>query len=106
METTYIKWLIIFLSSPLLLLWIINFKLLWRYKRTIAFCICWALIFSIPWDYWAIQTKIWLFPQDTNIGLLLGGIPLEEFIFYVLATVFVSSITILVKQYGRRSLVD
>lgn len=95
---SYIMWLSIFVWVPTLLLWITNFRILRQYKRTFLFCIFWALIFSVPWDWWAIKTKVWIFPQDTNLGIWFGGLPLEEYLFIIFVTFGVSTLTLVVKN--------
>ena len=94
----YIYWLIIFVWLPIIVLWAINWKYLSQYKKTFLYCIIWALIFSIPWDIWAVQTQIWLFPQDTNIGFWIGGLPLEEYLFMIFVTLLISTIALLLRK--------
>jgi len=100
----YLKWLTIFLWLPLLILWATNLRTLWQYKRTISFCVFWALVIVFPWEYWAVHTQIWIFPPETNLGILLGGIPLEEYLFIVFATILVCTITLLFRErVGQRA---
>ena len=94
----YIYWLSIFVWLPLLILWVVNWKYLSRYKKTFLYCIEWALLFSIPWDIWAVKVQIWLFPQDTNIGLWIGGLPLEEYFFIIFVTMLISTIVLLLRR--------
>jgi len=61
----------------------------------------WAVVFSAPWDFWAVQTQIWIFPEETNVGLLLGGVPIEEYLFYTFVTALVSTITLILKSRFR-----
>lgn len=95
---TYIYWLTIFVWLPIIVLWAINWKYLSQYKKTFLYCIIWALIFSIPWDIWAVRVDIWHFPADTNIGILIGGLPVEEYFFMIFVTMLVSTITLLLKK--------
>ena len=97
----YLAWLLIFVWIPTLLLWITNFDILHRYKKTLSFCIFWALIFSVPWDYWAIKTEIWVFPQDTNLGIWFSGLPLEEYLFISFVTLEVSTLTLVLKHRAK-----
>lgn len=98
----YLIWLSIFVWVPTLLLWVTNFDILRRYKRTLLFCTFFALLFSIPWDYWATKSKIWIFPQETNLGIWLGGLPLEEYLFIIFVTLEVSTITLIVKNKAKK----
>lgn len=46
MKYQYLLWLAIFVWVPTLVLWLTNFDLLKRYKKTLGFCIFWALVFT------------------------------------------------------------
>jgi lycopene cyclase domain-containing protein len=91
---TYLRWLAIFLCLPLAVLWLTHFRLLWSQRRTIRTCAVWALILSVPWDGWAIRTRIWTFPADTHLGFRIAGLPLEEYLFIVCAAILISSLTL------------
>ncbi len=93
----YLIWLSIFIWFPILLLWIFNFKLLWKYRITLLHVMLFALIFFIPWDLLAINTHIWSFPKGTNLGILIGKIPLEEYLFTVFGALFAGCLTIIAK---------
>jgi len=94
----YILWLSIFVWLPLIILWALNWNYLSQYKKTFLYCAGWALLFSIPWDIWAIQTRIWIFPPETNIGIWIGGLPMEEYFYIIFVTVLISTITLLIKK--------
>jgi len=95
----YIFWLAIFVWLPIIILWAMNWEYLLKYKRTFLYCIIWAFIFSIPWDIWAVRADIWHFPSDTNIGVLIGGLPLEEYFFMAFVTILISTVVLLLKKY-------
>ena len=98
----YIQWLSIFVWAPLLVLWILNWQYLSRYKQTFLYCIGFALLFSVPWDILAVQTQIWQFPQDTNLGIWISGLPLEEYLFMIFVTLLISTTTLLIKRRFER----
>lgn len=56
-----------------------------------------ALVFSVPWDLLAVNTKIWSFPRETNLGIYIGILPLEEYLFIIFITLLVSCLTIIAK---------
>jgi lycopene cyclase domain-containing protein len=56
-----------------------------------------ALVFSIPWDIFAVTNHLWFFPKEGNIGFLILGLPIEEYLFMTTVTLLIGSITILVK---------
>jgi len=91
-------WLLLIVCAPTLVLWMFNFDYLKNYKKTLFACILSALAFSIPWDYWAIRINIWKFPTETNVGFWFFGIPLEEYLFMMLVTFYISTITLVLKR--------
>lgn len=46
-------------------------------------------IFSFPWDYFAIGTGVWSYPE--NPGPRLYGVPVNDMIFLWLCTFFTTS---------------
>lgn len=94
----YIYWLSIFVWLPLIVLWAINWRYLLQYRKTFLYCVIWALIFSIPWDIWAVRADIWHFPQDTNVGFRISGLPLEEYFFMIFVTMLLSTVVLLLKK--------
>lgn len=93
----YLIWLASFVWFPTLILWFLFPKLLWRYRITLFHAAIFALIFSVPWDILATKTNIWQFPKESNIGIYIGGLPLEEYLFMVFVTILISSVTIVAK---------
>ncbi len=37
------------------------------------------------WDYYAVYRSTWIFPGPGLIGLRIYGLPIEEFLFYLIA---------------------
>lgn len=97
----YLFWLTIFVLAPSLYLWYLNFNLLWKYKKTILYAIFFAFIFSIPWDILAVKNIIWFFPKEGNVGIILGRLPIEEYLFMSTVTLLISSLTIALKYKGQ-----
>mgnify|MGYP001580350402 CR=1 FL=1 len=95
---SYLMWLTILVCFPLSVLWLTHLKSLMKYKRTISLCVFSGLLFGIPWDYWAIQTRIWEFPRENIVGIWIAGIPLEEYLFLVFVTMLISTITLILKH--------
>lgn len=95
---TYLSWLAIFIWSPTLILWLTNFDVLKRYKKTLGFCVFWALVFSIPWDIVAVRTTLWSFPREKSVGLWFADLPLEEHFFIIFVTFMIASLTLVLKS--------
>ena len=101
-SSTYLQWLAVFFFLPLAVLWATHFRLLWSQRKAIRACAVWALIFSVPWDWWATRMRVWTFPSDTHLGFSIGGLPLEEYVFIVGGATFVSSFTLVLGARARR----
>ena len=100
--STYLRWLAVFLALPLAVMWATRFRLLWSQRRAILASALWALLISVPWDWWAIRLGVWTFPSDTHLGVWIAEIPLEEYLFIVGATMFISSFTLVLAARGGR----
>ena len=106
MHLTYMKWLILLVCLPLLILWLTNFKFLSKYKRTLGLCVFSGLLIGIPWDFLAIRARIWEFPQENIVGIWIGGLPLEEYLFLIFVTMLISAITLILKHRLPNLIVD
>lgn len=94
---SYLVWLAIFVWLPTAVIWMVSFELLWRYKITMLHVMVFSLIFSVPWDIFAIRNEIWFFPPESNIGVVIGSLPLEEYLFMVTVGLMVASVTVVAK---------
>ena len=41
-------------------------------------------VFGMIWDYYAIYHSHWTFPGNGLIGLRILGLPIEEFLFFII----------------------
>ena len=46
-----------------------------------------AVVYTTPWDNYLVATGVWYYNPDLVTGILLGYVPLEEYIFFVLETI-------------------
>jgi len=95
---TYFGFLARFLIIPLLVLlgitaWDLrqgNFHPPWPVQRAvwlaIGLHILLALVYTTPWDNYLVATKVWSYKDSLVSGLLIGWVPLEEYLFFVLET--------------------
>lgn len=92
---TYCEFHLVFnLPLILLLLWLARKRLTRTHWKWIGVVILIVLVFAIPWDSWAVHKKIWDF-NGARIAMRIGMLPVEEYLFFVLATVEASLLTIL-----------
>jgi lycopene cyclase domain-containing protein len=93
----YLMWLILFTVLPQLLLCVMYGSVIWRYRNTIGWCVMGALVFSVPWDWWAINADVWNYPKAT-VGVWIGASPVEEIIFIIIVTTIMTSITLIMRE--------
>ncbi|KKQ08198.1 MAG: Lycopene cyclase [Parcubacteria group bacterium GW2011_GWB1_36_5] len=41
-------------------------------------------LFGMFWDYFAVYRQHWIFPGDGLIGIRIFGLPIEEFLFFLI----------------------
>lgn len=98
---TYFGFLLRFLGIPLVLL----FLLTWIDSRrgstvprffngrvvgwSIGLHVLIAVAYTTPWDNYLVATGVWYYDSQLISGTLLGWVPLEEYIFFVLETILV-----------------
>ena len=83
---TYLEFLIIFVSLPLLVSLCAK-KLLTKANKSehlpIALMALVALVYTTPWDNYLIMRGVWTYPTGGVVGVL-GYVPIEEYFFMVL----------------------
>lgn len=87
---TYLEFLIIFICAPLLLTLCASRPLKpvgkFEYLPITLMGII-ALVYTTPWDNYLIVRGVWTYPAGVVAGVL-GYVPIEEYFFMVLQTVF------------------
>lgn len=96
---TYFGFLLRFLVPPIIILGLIVW---WDHKRgrslpdalrslnpwlVLAIHAAVAVIWTTPWDNYLVATRVWWYDPDLVSGIILGWVPLEEYIFFVLETI-------------------
>jgi lycopene cyclase domain-containing protein len=97
---TYFGFLLRFLVIPIL---IFLGLIYWDHKRNkqgngfrdggalwiaIAIHVLLAVAYTTPWDNYLVATGVWYYNPDLVTGILLGYVPIEEYTFFVLETIF------------------
>lgn len=90
----YMQWLMWSIWLPTIVVWILFFNILKNYPKTLIKVIIGCLLFGITWDYFAIKTNIWYYPQECCIDQRIWGLPLEEYAWVASAALLISSVTI------------
>jgi len=92
---TYLQFHLIF-NLPLLalLFWMTRRKLRPVHLKWIAVVCAIVLLFTAPWDNWAIGEKIWEFDDD-RILFRIMNLPIEEIVFFLVEAVAVCLVVVL-----------
>jgi len=94
---TYFGFLAVFILSPILVLSIVG---VWERPKgkpinqsriviAIGIHIILALLYTTPWDNYLVATGVWFYNPRLVSGIVLGYVPIEEYIFFLLETLFV-----------------
>lgn len=92
---TYLSFLFGFLVIPIisLLLWLL-WSSRWRFF-SFAFPIGYsflllatlATLYTTPWDNYLVATRVWWYDPALVLGLTIGWVPVEEYLFFILQPV-------------------
>lgn len=93
---TYLGFLTAFVVIPILLLsiWLLidrrakksrsrisqNFRLGYSFMILVSL----ALAYTTPWDNYLVATNVWWYDAPSVIGVKIGWVPLEEYLFFIL----------------------
>lgn len=47
-----------------------------------------AVVYTTPWDNYLVATRVWWYDPDLVTGITLGWVPIEEYTFFVVQTLF------------------
>ena len=106
MALSYLLGLVAVVLLPMLILWAIYFKTLKRYMRIYVVAVVCALAISVPWDLISVREQIWYFTEPQIIGFWLLGLPIEEWLFYVIVPLLFATMTVLLwERFGDKNYV-
>ncbi len=95
---TYLGFLAIFLGLPLLALVLLTARDARRHREwftgyagrlaavALLAHIAIAVVYTTPWDNYLVATGVWWYDPARVVGVTLGWVPLEEYLFFVLQT--------------------
>ncbi len=47
------------------------------------------IVVGYVWDTFGVRRRFWTYPDGHNIGLMVGGLPVEEYMFYIVIPFFI-----------------
>jgi lycopene cyclase domain-containing protein len=90
---TYGHFLLVFLVLPILVLAVLlRRRLTRRYSAATAAMVTIAIVYTTPWDNLIVALGVWTYDPSRIWGILLGVVPLEEYVFYVLQSLLTAQV--------------
>jgi lycopene cyclase domain-containing protein len=65
-----------------------------------------ALLYTPIWDNYLVANNIWFYDPSKIIGLLIGFVPIEEYTFFILQSLFVGSVFFIGLIFFSKSNID
>lgn len=99
----YMRWHLLLVIIPSIILWGIWGKYLLRYKKTFFLITLGAFAWGFPLDILSVPVShIYGFNPVHNVGISFLGLPLEEYLFFLLVPQEAIAVTLLVRRklYG------
>lgn len=99
LNMTYFSFLLRFLVIPILVFLTITYWDHKKNKQTHGLCnghavwtaigihILLAATYTTPWDNYLVATGVWYYNPELVTGLVIGYVPIEEYMFFVLETI-------------------
>lgn len=90
MRWHYFLHLVVWAGPLILLQWVIGWRVFWRNLRAVFIPPLIAVLFFGACDSVAIKAGIWFFDPRQTLGWGVGGLPLEEMLFFLLTSLLVT----------------
>jgi lycopene cyclase domain-containing protein len=95
---TYIALELVWALPPIVLQWLVGWRLLQRERRA------WLLAILIPTVYLALADStalgiVWTISPAKSLGIFVGNVPVEEVVFFLLTNTLVVQSVILASKY-------
>jgi lycopene cyclase domain-containing protein len=62
-----------------------------------------ALLYTTPWDNYLVATRVWWYDPDLVLGITMGWVPLEEYLFFILQPILGGLLLLLLMSRSERS---
>lgn len=96
---TYFQILMVFILPPILVLaFTLRKKMAWRETRLLLIMVIVAVVYTTPWDNYLVANNIWWYDPALVTGITLGWVPIEEYTFFVLQTLFTGLFYLLLRS--------
>ncbi|APW98745.1 lycopene cyclase [Halobiforma lacisalsi AJ5] len=88
-STYYLGSLLLWAGPVLAIQWAFGLTYLWRVRRPVALAVAVPTLYLCVVDRIAIEWGIWIISGSHTTGYTIGGLPIEEGLFFLLTNVFV-----------------
>ncbi len=101
---SYGQFLVVFLVVPILVLgFVLRRHLSARYLGRVAALVAIAVAYTTPWDNLIVALGVWTYDPSLVAGIVLGFVPLEEYLFFVLQTMLSGLVLLALVRRARPS---
>ncbi len=93
---TYPLFLLLFLVLPILALAVALRRELRRrwWLAAVGATVLMALAYTTPWDNYLVASGVWYYDRARVWNIVLGYVPLEEYLFFVLQVILTGLVTL------------
>ena len=93
---TYALFLAVYLAIPIALLTLLlRAEIMAGWWRTVVgLAVLAAVFYTTPWDNYLVATRVWSYDPARVWRIVVGYVPLEEYLFFVLQPVLAALITL------------
>lgn len=61
--------------------------------------VCVAVLYTTPWDNYLVATAVWWYDAALVTGIVIGWVPLEEYLFFIFQTLMTGLWVLLLMRY-------
>lgn len=102
-STTYLGLIVAWAAPVLALQWAVGGHHLWRMRRLVLLAFALPSLYLCIADAIAIHNGVWIISEATSTGIMMGVLPIEEAIFFVVTNLLVVQGTLLAAHQLRHS---
>ncbi len=96
---SYGQFLVVFLVLPIVVLGVaLRQRLSARYLRAMAILALVAFAYTTPWDNLIVALGVWTYDRSLIAGIVIGYVPLEEYLFYGLQTILTGLVLLALRR--------
>ncbi len=96
---SYGQFLVVFLVLPIVVFGIaLRRRLSARYLRSLAILALVAFAYTTPWDNLIVALGVWTYDRSLIAGIIIGYVPLEEYLFYGLQTILTGLVLLALRR--------